>query len=53
MGLGEIMLMLFFGSLILLHGSLAVLFFRRGNQTAGVFNLSCITLLAYVLHLRQ
>jgi hypothetical protein len=43
------MFFLCFGSLILLHLALAAVFYRRGNQIAGVFNLSCITLVVYVL----
>ncbi|QWV93870.1 hypothetical protein KP004_01355 [Geomonas oryzisoli] len=42
----------FFGALILVHACAAVWFYRRGRDLAGVFNLSCISLLVYLLLMR-
>lgn len=42
----------FFGALILVHACVALWFYRRGRHVAGTFNLSCITLLLYVMYLK-
>ena len=39
-----------FVALILAHACAAVWFYRRGRDLPGVFNLSCITFLLYVLY---
>lgn len=46
---GFFMRFLFFGVLILLHTCAAFWFYLRGRDLAGVFNVSCISLLVYLL----
>jgi len=41
--------LLLVASMILLHGCIAVRYYRRGWHTFAVFNASCISLLLYLL----